>query len=49
MEIYEGAIVAESPGGKIVDIEIFSNIELSGEAQTISEKTRKRHKNPKEK
>lgn len=49
MEVYEGSIVAESPGGKIVDIEIFSNIDLSGDAQTMSEKTRKRHNNPKEK
>jgi len=49
LEVYEGAIVAESPGGKIVDIEIFSNIELKGAAQEIADKTRKRHKNPKEK
>ena len=49
MEIYEGAIVAESPGGKVVDIEIFSNIQLTGEAQTLAEKTRKKYKNPKEK
>ncbi len=49
MEIYEGAIVAESPGGKIVDIEIFSNIELTGNAQELALKTRKKYKNPKEK
>ena len=49
VEIYEGAMVAESPGGKIVDIEIFSNMELGGEAQKISDATRRRYKNPKEK
>jgi len=49
LEIYEGSIVAESPGGKIVDIEIFSNIELSGEPQKLADRTRQRHKNPKEK
>ena len=48
MEVYEGSIVAESPGGKIVDIEIFSNIELEGEPQKLADKTRKRHKNPKD-
>ncbi len=49
LEVYEGAIVAESPGGKIVDIEVFSNVELSGDAQALAEKTRKKYKNPKEK
>lgn len=48
MEIYEGSIVAESPGGKVVDIEIFSNVELTGIAEEISKRTRKKHNNPKE-
>lgn len=49
LEIYEGAIVAESPGGKIVDIEVFSNIELPDKLKTLSERTRRKYKNPKEK
>ena len=48
MEIYEGAIVAESPGGKIVDIEVFSNVELTGDIEELAKKTRKKYKNPKE-
>lgn len=49
MEVYEGSIVAESPGGNVVDIEIFSNVELTGEAQKLADKTRRKFKNPKEK
>lgn len=49
IEIYEGAIVAESPGGKIVDVEIFSNIELPAKLKAMADRTRRKYKNPKEK
>lgn len=48
IDVYEGQIVTKSPGGKVVDIEVFSNLDANAfpVVKKLIERTNKRHKKP---
>ena len=50
-EIFGGQFIKKSPGGTIVDIEVFSNVPntIFPMLKELSERTEKKYKNPKEK
>jgi DNA-directed RNA polymerase beta subunit len=48
IDVYEGQIITKSPGGRVVDIEVFSNIDASKfpTLQKLIERTNKKNKKP---
>ena len=46
VDTYDGQIIIKSPGGRVVDIEVFSNVELSKfpKLKALVERTNKKHK-----
>jgi DNA-directed RNA polymerase beta subunit len=48
VDVYEGQIVIKSPGGRVVDIEVFSNIDIDSfpSVKKLVERTNKKYKKP---
>jgi DNA-directed RNA polymerase beta subunit len=48
IDVYEGQIITKSPGGKVVDIEVFSNLDIETfpTLKKLIERTNKKHKKP---